>query len=128
MPVRTPGSTMTVSTLNHRSLISRSAVRSRGTTDATAMPVMVSAGSRPWSWNSWSMSSAISSAVARRHRGDAPVVEQLGAAAGRPVAGAVQADDGLGVADVDGDQHRIRLQVQADVEHRRGMGQGARPR
>ena len=63
MPVRTPGSTITVSTLNHRSLISRRAVRKRGTTDATAMPEMASAGSNPCSWNSWSISSAISSAV-----------------------------------------------------------------
>ncbi len=63
MPVRTPGSTITVSTLNHRSLISRRAVRNRGTTEATAIPVMASAGSSPCSWKSWSMSSAISSAV-----------------------------------------------------------------
>ncbi len=96
---------MTVSTLNHRSVMSRSAARRRGTTDATAIPVTVSAGSRPCNWSSWL---ELQGELVGRAVGDGrhpPVVEQLPTAAGGAVAGGEQADDGLGVAHVDGDQH-----------------------
>ena len=70
---------------------------------------------------------------ALRRRGDAPVVQQplTGPSARRgAVVGLVEPDDGLGVAGVDDEEHGTFLfsggsDVEADVEHRRGVGQAA---
>ncbi len=63
MPVRTPGSSTTRGTWNHRLAIARSVAFRLGTVDEMAMPVTASARLRPSSSSSWVTMRACSSAV-----------------------------------------------------------------
>ena len=106
MPVRIPGSTMTVLTRNHLSVISRRAARSRGTTDATAMPVTVSVDLDALQVEELGEQQGHLVGGPFGVGGDAPVVEQVVRAADDSAArGREHPDHRLGVADVDGEEH-----------------------
>ena len=100
------------------SVISRNAAVARGTTEEMAMPSMSSSNENPWKpRNSWTMQGVLVGWCAPRSsrcasgRGDrrshSPVLEsRFALRADAVVVLAEQTDDGLGVADVDGQQHR----------------------
>ena len=77
--------------------MARSAAVTLGTPEHTATPVTWSSNEKPWNPRNCWIISASSSDVPGRDRRDPPVVGELGAVE--------QADDGLGVAGVDREQH-----------------------
>ena len=117
MPERTPGSSTTQGTSNHRLAIWRSSVVTRGTEDVTAMPVDHLVDVHPVEVEQLRQQQGVLVGRAIGHRRQPPVVgepdrfgrDRRGGAA--PGGGIVarpqreQADDRLGVPHVDGEQH-----------------------
>ena len=92
--------------------MSRKAAVARGTTDEIAMPSMSSSNEKPWKPRNSCTISACSSAVrsalvAIRQWSSRPSSHRLASGRDAVPVGLLteQTDDGLGVADVDGQQH-----------------------